>query len=380
MSGSDQAPKHSPQAMDQVQATRSPGLSGVATSTSHTAQTWAKPLYTDPQLAAALASALRAAPSKVQRLGVGLSGGPDSAMLVVHAADYARRHGVSLYCLHVHHGLQEAAGQWRDQARDLAHKVQADWCERRVVVDFSRGDGMESAARSARYEALIEMGRSLSLDAILLAHHQDDQAETVLMRLLRGAGPDGLAAMRPAMQRQGQVFFRPWLDMPRKRISDCASHYEQVFGWKAVQDPSNVQEDYTRGAVRTRLTPHLNERWLGWQAVLARHARQSAEVAEILAEVCEQDFAALQPADDGLSFSLAAWRNLSPARQAQVLRYWLAQAGLRMPSDARLQELMRQMRGLHAMGHDRDLQLRHDGYLIRCVRGRMLLQLANALQ
>src|SRR5690606_13705690 len=113
---------------------------------------------------------------KVRCLGVGLSGGPDSAMLAVHAADYARRHGITLHCLHVHHGLQEAAEQWRDQAFDLATRLRAGWHERRVVVDFSRGDGTESAARTARYEALIAMSRERSLDAVLLAHHQNDQA------------------------------------------------------------------------------------------------------------------------------------------------------------------------------------------------------------
>ncbi len=335
---------------------------------------------TDPQLAAALARAIQAMTPGAQRLGVGLSGGPDSAMLAVHAADYARRYGISLHCLHVHHGLQEAAGQWRDHARDLAYSLETEWCERQVVVDFSHGDGMESAARTARYAALIDMSRSLALDAVLLAHHRDDQAETVLMRLLRGAGPEGLAAMRPGVQREGVTFLRPWLDMPRARILACAGRYAQAHGWQAVQDPTNVHEGYTRGAVRARLAPQLDERWPGWQAILARHARQSAELAELLAEVSAQDFAALEPGEDALSFSLAAWRKLSPVRQTQVLRYWLGRAGLRMPADARLQELMRQMRGLHALGHDRGLQLRHDGWLIRCVRGRMLLLPANALQ
>lgn len=301
-------------------------------------------------------------------------------MLAVHAAAYAQRHGVSFYCLHVHHGLQLPADQWRDAARDLTERLHLEWHERRVVVDITQGDGMESAARTARYEALIDMSRSLALDAVLLAHHRDDQAETVLLRLLRGAGPQGLAAMLPSTQRAGMTFLRPWLDMPRARILDSAARYRDQYGWQAVQDPSNIQDDYTRGALRARLTPQLDERWPGWQSVLARHARQSAELATLLAEVATQDLAALEPGADGRSFSLSAWRSLTQARQTQVLRHWLAQAGLRMPSDARLGELMRQMRQLHALGHDRSLQLRHDGYLIRCVRGRMELMPANALQ
>lgn len=334
----------------------------------------------DSHLADALAKALKGHHPALARLGVALSGGADSAMLAVCAAAHARRHGLALYFLHVHHGLQEAASQWRDNARQLAEQLGVAWEERQVVVDMTQGDGMESAARSARYAALVEMARQLSLDAILLAHHRDDQAETVLLRLLRGAGPEGLAAMRPSTVRDGVVFLRPWLDEPRSRILAQAARYAQAHAWAAVQDPSNTQDDYTRGAVRTRLTPHLEARWPGWQAVLARHARQSAELADFLAEVSAQDLAGLEPDADGLGFSLAAWRLLSDARQTQVLRYWLAQAGLRMPSDARLRELMRQMRQLHALGHDRSLQLAHDGWLIRCVQGRMRLQAANALQ
>ncbi|WP_226954907.1 tRNA lysidine(34) synthetase TilS [Mesopusillimonas faecipullorum] len=333
----------------------------------------------DPQLAAALAPAMRWLPH-CRRLGVALSGGADSAMLAVHAAAYAQRHGLDLHCLHVHHGLQEAAGRWRDRARDLAQRLGAGWQETQVTVDFSHGDGIESAARTARYKALIEMSRGLGLDGVLLAHHQDDQAETVLMRLLRGAGPEGLAAMRAISEREGMPFLRPWLGVPRKLILACAQRYVQQHGWEAVQDPTNIQEDYTRGALRGRLTPHLDERWPGWQAILARHARQSAELADLLTEVAAQDFAGLQPSEDRLSFSLADWRALSPPRQAQVLRHWLAQAGLRMPSDARLRELMRQMRQLHALGHDRSLQLKHDGWVIACVKGRMLLVSSNTLQ
>jgi tRNA(Ile)-lysidine synthase len=336
----------------------------------------------DPQLLAALESALedrranttrRAGLAPLPPIGIALSGGADSAMLAVHAAHVCRRLGRTLHCLHVHHGLQAQADQWRDRARDLAGRLQAGWHERRVEVDLSAGDGVESAARAARYEALIGMSAQLGLDAVLLAHHRDDQAETVLLRLLRGAGPEGLAAMRPSTQRGGVTFVRPWLEQPRALILACAGRYAQTHGWQAVQDPTNAHDSYTRGALRARLAPELDARWPGWQGTLARHASQSAQLAGLLTEVAAQDFARLEPDEDGLSFSLAAWRELSPARQALALRHWLTRAGLRMPSDARLNELMRQMRQLHALGHDRKLQLAHDGSLIRCERGRMIL-------
>jgi len=330
----------------------------------------------DPTLAAALEQALAAALKNFdtpRNIAVALSGGVDSAMLAVHAAAWRQSQSpdVQVYCLHIHHGLQTAAGQWRDQAKALTEQLNLNWQERQVDVDFSRGDGLESAARTARYDALIALSQPLNIHTVLLAHHQDDQAETVLLRLLRGAGPEGLAAMRPCVERSNILFVRPWLIVPRARILAQAENYAQHHTWQAVQDPSNLQDAYTRGALRTRLAPHLNKRWPGWQAVLARHARQSAQVAELLTEVATQDFSTLEPDADNLSFSLQKWRQLSAARQTQVLRYWLAQMGTRMPSDARLRELMRQMRQLHALGHDRQLQLDHDGGQIRCVRGRM---------
>jgi len=312
-------------------------------------------------------------------MGIALSGGADSAMLALHTAHWVQTHSNQTHrhhahALHVHHGLQTPADTWRNQAQQLAQQLGLHWAERRVQVD-TQGDGLESAARRVRYAALVEMARQLKLDAVLLAHHQDDQAETVLLRLLRGAGPQGLAAMQPCTERAGILFLRPWLDIPRTRILAQAMHYAQHNGWHAVHDPSNQQDAYTRGALRTRLAPHLDARWPGWQAVLARHARQSFDLAELLSEIAAQDFAALAPDEQGRSFSLEKWRALSPARQAQVLRYWLAQAGARMPSHARLSDLMRQMRQLHgpahAPGHDRHLQLAHDGGQIRCVRGRM---------
>ncbi|WP_195843634.1 TilS substrate-binding domain-containing protein, partial [Bordetella pertussis] len=109
----------------------------------------------------------------------------------------------------------------------------------------------------------------------------------------------------------------------------------------------------------------------GWQAIVARHARQMAEAAEIVAEVAQADFATLEPADAGRSFSLAAWRGLSAARQAQALRHWLASQDAPMPTEARLAELQRQLRQLHALGHDRHLRWQHAGRVVRCERGRV---------
>ncbi len=339
-------------------------------------------------LLAAIAEAVAALPAKPGRLAVALSGGTDSAMLAVHAALYARGHGLPVHCFHIHHGLQAPADRWRDHAHDLAQMLELPCHSLTVSVALSGGDGIESAARDARYRGLAQLARQTGVRHILLAHHRGDQAETVLLRLLRGAGPTGLAAMAPVSYRdglddegaregdasQGLCYMRPWLDMDRSLLLAQADAFAAISGWSPVQDPTNADDRYTRAAVRRRLAPELNQRWPGWQASLARHARQSAEIAGILEEVAEQDFATLDPDPDGGGFSLAAWRRLSPARQALVLRHWLALAGLRMPTDARLRDWLRQLRGLHALGHDRQMRVKHGSAWIRCVKGRVFLE------
>jgi len=307
-------------------------------------------------------------------VGVAVSGGADSAMLLVHAARIALQRDVELHAFHVHHGLQQVADTWREQVHELAQKLRLPCHSQRVAVDTSRGDGIESAARAARYQALAAMAQKAGVKHLLLAHHRDDQAETVLLRLLRGAGPHGMGAMAPRMERDGLIFLRPWLEVSRVDIDDAARAFYQATGWKSVVDPTNSEDRYTRSAVRERLAPQLNDRWPGWQAVLARHARQSREAVEILDEVAAEDFASLEPAEDRLSFSLAQWRKLSHARQALVLRYWLGMHGVRMPTEARLNDLMRQMRQLHALGHDRAMNVKHGDVTIRCTRGRVLLK------
>lgn len=326
----------------------------------------------------ALAAGVAGLPAAAQALAVGLSGGADSAMLALHAALYAARHAVTLHFFHVHHGLQPAADRWRDHVHDLALRLRVPCHSLRVTVDATRGDGMESAAREARYQAFASLARQVGVAHILLAHHRGDQAETVMLRLLRGTGPQGLAAMAPYFRRDGICYLRPWLEIDRAEILAQAEQYGKFSGWHPVLDPTNADDRYTRAAVRERLAPALDARWPAWRANLVRHARLSAETRQILEEVAAADLAGLETSADGASFSLAAWRRLSEPRQALVLRHWLAGLGQPMPTEARLQDWMRQLRGLHALGHDRQMRVRHGGAWIRCVRGRVELSAAES--
>jgi len=180
--------------------------------------------------------------------------------------------------------------------------------------------------------------------------------------------------MAPSLQRDGLLYHRPWLNQSRARILVAAESFAQQHHWQAVQDPTNADPRYTRAAVRELLSPVLDARWPGWQARLASHARHAAETTRILEGVAQTDFAALEPIPDGTSFSLAAWRNLPSERQSLVLRHWLRLNGVRMPTEARLAELLRQLRQLHSLGHDRQMTLVHGHHIIRCHRGRVGLE------
>ncbi|WP_459654121.1 tRNA lysidine(34) synthetase TilS [Achromobacter xylosoxidans] len=318
--------------------------------------------------------ALHALPRPPGRFAVAVSGGADSAMLALHAAAVAREQGGGVVLLHVHHGLQAAADGWRDRVEDLAGLLAAPLRQARVEVDAAGGKGIEAAARDARYAALARLAHEEGIGLVLLAHHRNDQAETVLLRLLRGTGLAGMAAMAPLKSRDGLTYLRPWLDQDRATILRAAQAFAGATGWQPVQDPTNADPRYTRAALRELLAPVLDARWPGWRAIVARHARHMAEANEILDEVARADFAALEPDADGASFSLAAWRRLSPARQAHVLRHWMARQGARMPTEARLNDLLRQLRGLHSLGHDRQLRVEQAGHVVRCHRGRVWIE------
>jgi len=329
--------------------------------------------FPNPELTAALRAALQAAGAPA-RLAVATSGGADSAMLAAHAASLAREQGAELALFHVHHGLQAAADGWADQVLALGRILGVPVHTARAQVPADSGLGIEAAARDARYAALAMLARQHGVGHVLLAHHQGDQAETVLLRLLRGTGLQGMAAMAPRMPRDGVTYLRPWLDQGRAGILRAAQAFAGQHGWRAVQDPTNADPRYTRAAVRELLAPVLDARWPGWQGRLASHARHMAEAAGILDEVARADLAALQPSADQRSFALAPWRALSPARQAQVLRHWLHIHGAAMPTEARLADLLRQLRQLHSLGHDRQMCVAHARHRVRCHRGRVWIE------
>lgn len=319
-------------------------------------------------LTKALAPLAPAAP-----LAVALSGGADSVALALIAAEHCADTKRSLYFFHVHHGLMAQADAWVEHLQKFAQELKTPLHVRHVQVDLAAGLGVEGAARDARYLALAQLCNEQGVAALLLAHHRQDQAETVLLRLLRGTGVSGLAAMQADVSRGGMRLLRPWLEVDRAELLAVAQAHEQCTGWAAVQDLSNTDPKYARGALRSALAPVLNTYWPAWRQTLVRHARQASEANEVLAEVAALDLAALDVKQEDQSFSLLAWRELSAARQALVVRHWLQKQGVAMPGERRLAELLRQLRQLHALGHDRELLWQHGSVVVRCKKGRVSL-------
>lgn len=308
-----------------------------------------------------------------QTIALGFSAGADSAMLAVCASALSTQYAIDLRLVHIHHGLMEHADYWVERGQALAEYLDLDFTVIPVNVDRSSGLGLEAAAREARYQAFIHYAQVHHIKHFLLAHHLDDQAETLLLRLLRGSGVRGMRGMQPTIEKEGVLFHRPWLRCERSFILSLADSVAKEIDWYAVQDESNVDTAYKRGAVRVALSPALNQYWPSWKQNLARHAHLMEEAQLIVDDMAELDFKGLLPSKDQRSFCLKTWRTLPSYRQSNVLRYWLTLFDLQMPTERRLQDWLKQLREVHQLGFDREVRLAHEGRIIVVSKGRVVL-------
>ncbi|MBC3363414.1 tRNA lysidine(34) synthetase TilS [Pseudomonas sp. SWRI154] len=253
---------------------------------------------------------------------IAFSGGLDSTVLLHLLVSLAENQTLpALSAIHVHHGLQAAADAWPDHCRRVCEALGVPL--QVVSVRVHPGASVERAARDARYGAFI--AATHDNDVLLTAQHRDDQAETLLFRLLRGAGVRGLSAM-PRQRPLGQGhLLRPLLDVSRAELQTYAA--QQGLNW--VEDPSNDDHRYARNYLRQRVFPALTEQWPQASMTLARSAAHLSEAQGLLDELAQIDLArALTPgAFDWLglrSLELAPLQALSPARQRNVLSHWLA--------------------------------------------------------
>ena len=298
-----------------------------------------------------------------ERVCVALSGGMDS-MVLLHALWRLTQTGglgARLSALHVHHGISPLADAWADFCRDACARWGIALRVARVTVPHHSGEGLEGAARRLRYEVFAQT----EADYLALAHHRDDQAETVLLRLLRGggvAGAAGMSTLRP--QTPGPLLARPLLPVRRAAIASYAKAHE--LQW--VEDESNEDRRLRRNFLRHEILPPLEQKFPGSGAALARAAGHFAEAAVLLSELAALDKQAVSAASGRID--VAAFTHLSPERARNLLRYAWGKAGFQMPDAGWIDEAQKQLARAHAAPEI--LLTRPDGEL-RVYRGELYL-------
>jgi tRNA(Ile)-lysidine synthase len=280
-----------------------------------------------------LSPVLSSIPHSPAKLCIALSGGLDSCVLLSALLAAQKQLAFALHAIHVHNGLSPNADAWAEFCVANCQTLKVPCQVVHVNVDKKAGLGIEAAARKARYEALLKS----DADFIVLAHHQDDQAETYLLQLLRGAGVKGLSAMSVIDSKRRLL--RPLLSIPRLEIEDYARH----ANLKWVEDESNQDTHYDRNFIRHALTPLLTQRFPSVQAVLARSASHMAEASSLLDDLAALD---AQTCIHDAKVNLLELAKLSEVRAKNLIRWWLAGFGFSLPSKERLDEILQQL--LHA--------------------------------
>jgi tRNA(Ile)-lysidine synthase len=311
-------------------------------------------------------------PSKnPKRIAVALSGGLDSVVLL-HAVVHSYPN-TSIYAFHIHHGLQAGADRWLDFSEKYAQQLRVQFDFR--LLHLKSSSNIEAQARAARYESLFDLCDQHSITDLLLAHHQNDQVETVLLQLLRGSGVAGLSAMpaqREAISPQGLRIrvWRPLLEESRDSLLAYAK--KQRLKW--VEDPSNLDMKYRRNAIRNDIVPKLVAIQPGALANIARSARVLSEAQYLLNQLAEIHLKAIEK-HEGLFISpLLQLKTKDTAAANNVLRYWLKKNNLAMPTQERLQAWWADLEKIKTQSKaNSQLVWHHDRNHIRLWRNRLRL-------
>ena len=314
-------------------------------------------------------SSLKAASPAAKRIGLALSGGLDSVVLLdtVCKAVKANSHDLTeVWVFHIHHGLQKSADQWLEFCERLAKKYQVHFDFRLLHFANSAQGNIEARARVERYDALTDLCIEHDVEDLLLAHHQNDQAETVLLQLLRGSGVAGLSGMplHRANVNQGNpiTLWRPLLNQSRAELEAYAK--EHKLRW--VEDPSNQNTRYRRNAIRKEIIPKLEKIQPGAIANLARSAALLAQSQVLLDRLAKQDGKGIFQGNKLKLAPLLAFAKTDQPAANNVMRYWLKLNDLAMPSQERLESWWKDLKLVKA---DSSLEWQHDEANIYLWRG-----------
>lgn len=302
-------------------------------------------------------------------IAIAYSGGLDSAVLLHLASNYAKAHGIVLFAFHVHHGLSPNADDWLLHCERECEHLDVRFDARRITLADRERGGTEQAARLSRYAALGELCRVHGVPLLLTAHHQDDQAETVLLQLLRGSGVAGLSGMEPAntvpdlLGDAETIIARPLLNFSRAELE----RFVALNTLHHVEDESNADARYARNALRLKVIPSLAEYFPGFQQRFARVALHAQAAQRLLDQVAVQD---LEACADGDRIDISRLNRLTPDRMDNLLRHWFAVNGVRMPSTSWLAQMRTQL--LEARD-DAQVRITHADCEIRRHRDRIFL-------
>jgi tRNA(Ile)-lysidine synthase len=314
------------------------------------------------------------AQTKVGGIAVAYSGGLDSSVLLGLSQTYCQERKLSLFAFHVNHGLSAHAHEWQEHCAQRAQSLGVEFDSARVVIAADTKDGIEASARAQRYRALGGLCVQRGVFILLTAHHQDDQAETLLLQLLRGSGVAGLAGMEPSgimpklLGTDKIVLVRPLLDVTRAELVT----YTQIHALAHVDDESNSDTRFLRNAVRHKVMPALDMVSPGFVSRFARSVRHAQSAQRLLLELAREDW---QRCGSREGLVLTATQELSGDRIDNLFRYWLSLNEIRMPTASRLQEMRKQL--FHAKD-DARITVIHDGVHIHRYRNSVYLDRSSS--
>ena len=296
---------------------------------------------------------------------IAYSGGLDSHVLLHLMNAISQTTDIKIRALYVNHGLQKEADIWATHCQKTCQEMQISCDVVKLNLSLESGESVEALARNGRYQALQQ---SLQMDEVLLtAHHQNDQAETLLLQLFRGAGVDGLASMPKITGFGLGQQLRPLLDFSKDDLVAYANHYHLDY----IDDPSNQDHRFDRNYLRHVVIPLIQERWLGINKVLARAADIQAETAQVLDNLAAEDLQEIRSTSHQENeLSINALLLLSEPRQKLVLRYWIKQQGFLAPSSKKLLHLFKDV--LHAK-KDANPLLAWQGVQLRRFKNRLYI-------
>ena len=290
-------------------------------------------------------------------LAIAFSGGADSTALLVAAS---RKWPGQVSAIHVNHGLQAAAAKFEDQCQRACAVLPVTLHSEHVDARHEPGESPEDAARRARYAAIHAAALRVGVRGVALAQHADDQVETLLLALSRGAGLAGLSGMRASWSHGGIAYCRPLLAVPGEELREWLR--AQGVAW--IEDPSNANEQFTRNRIRQHVLPAIASALPQYRDTFARSARHAAQAQVLLDEVAAIDLEAT-----GTPPAIDALRAVTRERQANLLRFWLKSVSGQQASAAQMDELLDQVAACSTRGHD--IQLRVGAGFVRRDAGRL---------